>query len=61
MRELSTAVAVGFAIGLVAGFLFAQNTKAGISDAVTTRFDGARLIVELDTVGALAAGFRRGG
>jgi hypothetical protein len=50
-------VAVGFVLGAAAGFAWGKTAKAGIGDAVTTKFDGGKLSVTVDTVEAARSGF----
>ena len=50
-------VAVGFVLGAAAGFSWGKTAKAGIGDAVATKFEGGKLSVTVDTIKAARSGF----
>lgn len=59
MKRAALVTAAGFVAGAVAGFIYAQETKRGIGDTVSTRLESdGRVIVEVDTLEALTIGFR---
>lgn len=49
---LAAAIAAGFAFG----FMWGRGTRAGVSEATRTSFDGGVLTVQLDTGKALGSG-----
>ncbi len=56
MWKAYPAVIVGFGVGALIGFAWAQQTKASLADNVSTKMDGGVVVVRINAAKAAAEG-----
>ncbi len=55
--KLSGSIIFGFIGGALVGFVWSQQTKASLSDHISSDFSNGKLVVTVDAARAAVAGF----